>query len=89
MLLACGASTAGAQTRDRARAFAWAVPAGGSGSDDDDGIGPRPGGGVVIFGGLAGTSRFGTAGALWLSFAFATVSLIAMVLLAQRGRAVR
>jgi len=31
-------------------------------------------------------SRFGTEGALWLSFAFATVSLIAMVLLAQRSR---
>ena len=34
-------------------------------------------------------SRFGTAGALWLSFAFATVSLLAMVLLARRSRAVR
>jgi predicted MFS family arabinose efflux permease len=34
-------------------------------------------------------SRFGTAGALWLSFAFATVSLLAMVLLASRSRAVR
>jgi len=34
-------------------------------------------------------SRFGTAGALWLSFAFATVSLAAMVLLARRSRAVR
>lgn len=34
-------------------------------------------------------SRFGTAGALWLSFAFATVSLVAMVLLARRSRAVR
>jgi len=34
-------------------------------------------------------SRFGTAGALWLSFAFATVSLGAMILLARRSRAVR
>jgi len=34
-------------------------------------------------------SRFGTAGALWLSFGFATVSLLAMVLLARRSRAVR
>ena len=34
-------------------------------------------------------SRFGTAGALWLSFAFAMVSLIAMILLARRSRAVR
>lgn len=34
-------------------------------------------------------SRFGTAGALWLSFAFAMVSLTAMVLLARRSRAVR
>ena len=34
-------------------------------------------------------SRFGTAGTLWLSFAFATVSLIAMILLAQRSRAAR
>jgi MFS family permease len=34
-------------------------------------------------------SRFGTAGTLWLSFAFATVSLMAMILLAQRSRAVR
>jgi MFS family permease len=34
-------------------------------------------------------SRFGTAGVLWLSFAFATISLVAMVLLAQRSRAVR
>jgi MFS family permease len=34
-------------------------------------------------------SRFGTSGALWLSFAFATVSLVAMVLLARRSRAVR
>jgi MFS family permease len=34
-------------------------------------------------------SRFGTAGALWLSFVFAMISLIAMVLLARRSRAVR
>jgi MFS family permease len=34
-------------------------------------------------------SRFGTAGALWLSFAFAMVSLAAMILLARRGRVVR
>jgi MFS family permease len=34
-------------------------------------------------------SRFGTSGALWLSFAFATVSLVAMVLLARRSRTVR
>ena len=34
-------------------------------------------------------SRFGTAGALWLSFAFATVSLVAMILLARRSLAVR
>jgi hypothetical protein len=34
-------------------------------------------------------SRFGTAGALWLSFAFAMVSLAAMILLARRGRMVR
>lgn len=34
-------------------------------------------------------SRFGTAGVLWLSFAFATVSLVAMVLLARRSHAVR
>jgi predicted MFS family arabinose efflux permease len=34
-------------------------------------------------------SRFGTAGALWLSFAFATVSLVAMVLLARRSHSVR
>jgi MFS family permease len=34
-------------------------------------------------------SRFGTSGALWLSFAFATVSLAAMVLLARRSRTVR
>jgi predicted MFS family arabinose efflux permease len=34
-------------------------------------------------------SRFGTAGALWLSFAFAAVSLVAMVLLARRSRSVR
>jgi len=33
--------------------------------------------------------RFGTAGALWLCFGFATISLVAMILLAQRGRAVR
>jgi hypothetical protein len=33
--------------------------------------------------------RFGTDGALWLCFGFATISLIAMVLLAQRSRAVR
>jgi MFS family permease len=33
--------------------------------------------------------RFGTAGALWLCFGFATISLAAMILLAQRGRAVR
>jgi MFS family permease len=34
-------------------------------------------------------SRFGTAGALWLCFAFATISLTAMILLARRSRAVR
>jgi hypothetical protein len=34
-------------------------------------------------------SRFGTAGALWLSFAFAMISLAAMILLARRGRSVR
>jgi MFS family permease len=34
-------------------------------------------------------SRFGTAGALWLAFSFAMISLVAMVLLARRGRAVR
>jgi len=34
-------------------------------------------------------SRFGTAGALWLSFAFATISLIAMILLARRSTTVR
>ena len=34
-------------------------------------------------------SRFGTAGALWLCFGFAMISLAAMVLLAQRSRAVR
>jgi ABC-type uncharacterized transport system permease subunit len=34
-------------------------------------------------------SRFGATGALWLSFAFAVVSLFAMVLLARRGRAIR
>jgi predicted MFS family arabinose efflux permease len=34
-------------------------------------------------------SRFGTSGALWLCFGFATISLIAMILLAQRSRAVR
>jgi hypothetical protein len=34
-------------------------------------------------------SRFGTAGALWLSFAFATVALVAMILLARRGRSIR
>ena len=34
-------------------------------------------------------SRFGTAGALWLSFAFAMISLIAMILLARRSRAIR
>jgi MFS family permease len=33
--------------------------------------------------------RFGTAGALWLCFGFAIISLAAMILLAQRGRAVR
>lgn len=33
--------------------------------------------------------RFGTAGALWLCFGFATISLVAMILLARRGRAVR
>jgi MFS family permease len=33
--------------------------------------------------------RFGTDGALWLSFAFGTVSLAAMVLLASRSRTVR
>lgn len=33
--------------------------------------------------------RFGTAGALWLCFGFATISLVAMVLLAQRSRSVR
>jgi hypothetical protein len=33
--------------------------------------------------------RFGTAGALWLCFGFAVISLAAMILLAQRGRAVR
>jgi hypothetical protein len=33
-------------------------------------------------------SRFGTAGALWLSFTFATVALIAMILLARRGRSI-
>jgi MFS family permease len=33
--------------------------------------------------------RFGTDGALWLSFAFATVSLAAMALLASRSRTVR
>jgi MFS family permease len=33
--------------------------------------------------------RFGTSGALWLSFAFATVSLAAMVVLANRSRTVR
>jgi len=33
--------------------------------------------------------RFGTTGALWLCFGFATISLVAMILLAQRGRAVR
>jgi MFS family permease len=33
--------------------------------------------------------RFGTSGALWLSFVFATVSLAAMVLLASRSRMVR
>jgi MFS family permease len=31
-------------------------------------------------------SRFGPAGALWLSFAFATISLVAMILLARRSR---
>jgi len=64
VLLACGASIAGAQTRDRSGAFAWAAAAGGPGSDDGDGIGPRPGGGAVISGGFAGTSRFGAAGAI-------------------------
>jgi hypothetical protein len=64
VLLAWGASTAGAQTRDRSAGFAWAVPAGGPGSDDGDGIGPRPGGGAVISGGFAGTSRFGAAGSV-------------------------
>ena len=34
-------------------------------------------------------SRFGTAGALWLSFAFAMVALIPMILLARRGRSIR
>jgi predicted MFS family arabinose efflux permease len=34
-------------------------------------------------------SRFGTSGALWLSFAFATVALISMIMLARRGRAIR
>jgi predicted MFS family arabinose efflux permease len=34
-------------------------------------------------------SRFGTAGALWVCFAFATVSLVAMILLARRSRAIR
>jgi MFS family permease len=34
-------------------------------------------------------SRFGTPGALWLCFGFATFSLIALVLLAQRSRTVR
>jgi MFS family permease len=34
-------------------------------------------------------SGFGTVGALWLSLAFATVSLAAMILLARRSRAVR
>jgi len=33
--------------------------------------------------------RFGTDGALWLSFAFGTVSLAAMVLLASHSRTVR
>ena len=33
--------------------------------------------------------RFGTDGALWLCFGFATISLAAMILLAQRSRAVR
>jgi hypothetical protein len=34
-------------------------------------------------------SRFGTDGALWLSFGFATISLVAMVLLARRSLAIR
>jgi len=34
-------------------------------------------------------SRFGTAGALWLCFGFAAVSLGAMLMLAQRSRAIR
>ena len=33
-------------------------------------------------------SRFGPSGTLWLSFAFATISLVAMILLARRSRAV-
>ncbi|SKA40047.1 Predicted arabinose efflux permease, MFS family [Enhydrobacter aerosaccus] len=33
--------------------------------------------------------RFGAAGALWLCFAFGTISLIAMILLARRSRAIR
>ncbi|HEY4168124.1 MAG TPA: MFS transporter [Reyranella sp.] len=37
----------------------------------------------------AALHRFGTAGALWLCFGFAVISLAAMILLAQRGRAVR
>ena len=34
-------------------------------------------------------SRFGTAGALWLSFGFAMISLLAMALLARRSPTVR
>ncbi|HKV17338.1 MAG TPA: MFS transporter [Reyranella sp.] len=33
--------------------------------------------------------RFGASGALWLAFAFATISLIAMILLAMHSRAIR
>ena len=62
--LVCCTPAADAQTRDRSAAFTWAAPAGGPGSDDGDGIGPRPGGGAVISGGFAGTSRFGAAGAV-------------------------
>ncbi|MBV8393868.1 MAG: hypothetical protein JOY81_11865 [Alphaproteobacteria bacterium] len=34
-------------------------------------------------------ARFGSAGALWLDFAFGTVSLVAMIMLARLARTVR